>query len=491
MWTTNRPPSRSALFLRDNDNTVSHAGPRGVDRILRLFVPTGRPRPPENARNTQNASVCATDQHLPRFGDRTMADRVPAVLAGLPGVRPGLAELYRDLHAHPELSFAEVRTSAEVASRLTALGAEVTTGVGRTGVVGRLRNGSGPTVLLRADMDALPVAERTGLPYASTEHGTDQDGNEVPVMHACGHDMHVTCLLGALELLAAGRNSWTGTVVAAFQPAEELGGGAEAMLADGLFERFGRPDVVLGQHVAPIPAGMAGAHAGPAFAASDSLSVRLHGRGGHGSRPETTIDPVVLAAATVLRLQTVVAREVSGGDTAVVTVGSLHAGTKDNIIPDYADLTVNIRSYTPQVRDRVLTAVRRIITAEAAASGAERAPEITVTDSFPVLFNDPAATERTMAALRATLTDERVLDPGPVTGSEDFGLFPTAAGVPGCYWLFGGIEPADFLAAEAAGTRDRDIPSNHSPFFAPLLAPTIDTGVSAMIGAALGWLGEA
>jgi hippurate hydrolase len=420
-----------------------------------------------------------------------MGERVHTVLTGLPGIRAGLADLYRDLHTHPELSFAEVRTAAEVAKRLTSLGLDVTSGVGGTGVVGVLRNGTGPTVLLRADMDALPVAERTGLPYASTARGTDRHGNDVPVMHACGHDMHVTCLLGALDVLAAARTSWTGTVLAVFQPAEEIGGGADAMVDDGLFERFGTPDVVLGQHVAPMPAGMAGAHPGPAFAAADSLLVRLFGRGGHGSRPETTIDPIVMAAATVLRLQTVVSREVAGGDTAVVTVGSLHAGSKDNIIPDEAELRLNIRSYTPQVRDRVLAAVHRVIRAEAVASGAEREPRITITDSFPVLVNDLAATERTAAALRGALGADLVIDPGPVTGSEDFGVFAARAGVPGCYWLFGGVDPAAFLAAEQAGTRDRDIPSNHSPLFAPLVEPTIGTGVTAMVGAALGWLGEA
>lgn len=418
-----------------------------------------------------------------------MGEGVLTVLSGLADVRDDLADLYRDLHAHPELSFAEVRTAAEVARRLRSIGLDVTTGVGGTGVVGVLRNGTGPTVLLRADMDALPVAELTGLPYASTARGTDPSGDDVPVMHACGHDMHVTCLLGALDLLFGARGTWSGTVLAVFQPAEELGGGAQAMLEDGLYERFGTPEVVLGQHVVPMPAGMVGGHPGPAFAASDSLRVRMFGKGGHGSRPETTIDPVVMAAATVLRLQTVVSREVAGGDTAVVTVGSLRAGTKDNVIPSEAELKVNIRSYTPQVRERVLAAVHRIIRAEAVASGAERDPEITVVDSFPVLVNDPAATERTHAAFRAALGAERVIDPGPVTGSEDFGMLGTAAGAPGCYWLLGGVDAAAFMAAEAAGTRDTDIPSNHSPYFAPLVQPTIDTGVSAMVSAALAWLG--
>ncbi|HEX4703495.1 MAG TPA: amidohydrolase [Pseudonocardiaceae bacterium] len=413
------------------------------------------------------------------------------VLARLADIAPELANLYRDLHAHPELSFAEVRTAAEVARRLAALGAEVTEGIGGTGVVGVLHNGDGPTVLLRADMDALPVAERTGLPYASTVRGTDPDGNDVPVMHACCHDMHVTCLLGALDLLAGARSAWVGTVLAVFQPAEEVGGGAQGMVDDGLFDRFGTPDVVLGQHVAPMPVGMVGLHPGPAFAASDSLRVRMFGRGGHGSRPETTIDPVVMAAATVLRLQTVVAREVSGADTAVLTIGALHAGTKDNIIPDEAELKVNIRSYTPEVRERVLAAVHRIIRAEAVASGAEREPEITMTDSFPVLFNDPGATDRTGAAFRAAFGAARLIDPGPVTASEDFGVFGTASGVPNCYWLFGGVEADTFMAAAAAGTVDRDVPSNHSPFFAPLVEPTIHTGVSTMVCAALAWLDPA
>ena len=411
------------------------------------------------------------------------------VLGRLPDIATDLADLYRDLHAHPELSYVETRTAAVVTSRLAALGAEVTEGVGGTGVVGVLRNGAGPTVLLRADMDALPVAEQTGLPYASTVRGTDPDGNDVPVMHACGHDMHVTCLLGALDLLAGARSAWTGTVLAVFQPAEEVGGGAQGMVAAGLFDRFGIPDVVLGQHVAPIPAGILGVHAGPAFAASDSLHVRMFGRGGHGARPETTVDPVVMAAATVLRLQTVVSREVAAADTAVVTISSLRAGTKDNIIPDEAEFTVNVRTYTQPVRERVLAAVARIIQAEAVAAGAERAPEITVTDAFPVLHNDPAAVDRTVAAFRAAFGEQRVVDPGPVSASEDFGVFGTASGSPSCYWLFGGIDGATFFAAAQAGTTDRDVPSNHSPFFAPLVEPTIDTGVSALVCAALTWLG--
>lgn len=401
------------------------------------------------------------------------------LLARLPDVRDGLADLYRDLHKHPELSFAETRTAGIVAERLRKLGLRVTTGIGRTGVVGVLANGDGPHVLLRADFDALPVTERTGLPYASTADG---------IMHACGHDMHVTCLLGALDLLADGRAHWSGTITAVFQPAEEIGQGARAMVDDGLFDRFGTPDVVLGQHVGPFPAGTVGCHPGPALAAADALAVTMYGKGAHGSRPEAAIDPVVMAASTVMRLQTVVSREISGGDTAVVTVGALNAGTKDNIIPDTAELRLNIRTYTDGVRARVLEAVKRIVRAEAEASGATRSPDIDPITTFPVLVNDEAAVRRTVTAFRGHFGAERVFDPGPVTGSEDCGIFGTASGAPVCYWFFGGTAPASYRKAVAAGTADRDIPSNHSPHFAPVVEPTLSTGIEAMTTAALTWL---
>ncbi|AQA24021.1 amidohydrolase family protein [Rhodococcus sp. MTM3W5.2] len=401
-----------------------------------------------------------------------------------------LTELYKDLHANPELSFHETRTAGIVADRLRALGFETSTGVGGTGVVGTLRRGDGPIVLLRADMDALPVAEETGLPYASTARGTDPDGADVPVAHACGHDMHVVCLLGALEELAGDRTGWRGTILAVFQPAEELGGGAQAMVDDGLFDRFGTPDVVLGQHVGPFPAGMLAVRPGPAFAATDALRIKMFGKGGHGSRPETTIDPVVMAASTVLRLQTVVSRTVAATDTVVLTVGSLRAGTKDNIIPDEAVLEVNIRTYDAAVRTRVLDAVTRIVDAEAAAAGATRAPEITPIDSFPVLVNDPAAVERTAAVFRARFGSDHVFDPGPVTGSEDVGVFATASGAPCCYWLFGGADPEAFMRAAAAGTTDHDIPSNHSARFAPVIEPTLTIGMEALVAAARERLGQ-
>jgi hippurate hydrolase len=399
----------------------------------------------------------------------------------------GLADLYRDLHAHPELSFQEHRTAGIVADRLRDFGYETTTGVGGTGVVGVLRNGEGPTVLLRADMDALPVLEQTGLPYASTLRATGEAGEEVPVMHACGHDMHVTCLLGAAAALAADRSSWRGTLLLVFQPAEEVGGGAQAMIDDGLFDRFGRPAVVLGQHVAPLPAGVLGLQPGPAFAGADGLRVVMRGRGGHGSRPEVTVDPVVMAAATVLRLQGIVSREVAGTDTAVVTVGALRAGTKENIIPAEAELLLSVRTFDPVVRERVLAAIERIVKAEAQASAAPADPEITRLMSFPAVVNDAAACART----REAFTGAMVVEPGPVTGSEDVGLLATASGAPCVFWLLGGADPAAFAGAqgiEEIAAIVATLPSNHSPYFAPVIEPTISVGVAALTRAAQAWL---
>ncbi|SFO23804.1 hippurate hydrolase [Pseudonocardia ammonioxydans] len=401
-----------------------------------------------------------------------------------------LADLYRDLHRHPELSFAEIRTAGIAADRLRAAGYEVTEGVGRTGVVGVLRNGDGPTALLRADMDALPVAEDTGLDYASTVHAPGADGEPTPVAHACGHDVHVTCLVGAAAELASTRDTWAGTLLVVFQPAEEHGAGADAMLDDDLFGRFGTPHVVLGQHVAPLPAGVLAVAAGPAFAGSDTVRVTLHGTGGHGSRPETTVDPVVLAAATVLRLQTVVSREVAATDTAVLSVGTLRAGTAPNIIPETAELGLSVRSYTATVRDRVLGAVERIVRGEAATSGAPRDPEIRVVDSFPPVLNDADAVDRTRGAL-AAVTALPVLDPGPVTGSEDVGRFATAAGVPCVYWLLGGADPEEFAGCASVDdirARIAELPSNHSPRYAPVIEPTLSTGVAALVAAAREWL---
>jgi amidohydrolase len=399
------------------------------------------------------------------------------------------ADVYRDLHANPELGFAETRTAGIVESHLVSMGFEVTAGVGGTGVVGLVRNGPGPVVLVRADMDALPVLEATGLPYASTQVTADAAGNQTPVMHACGHDLHVACLLGACERLAASRDTWSGTLMAVFQPAEELGDGARAMIDDGLYARFGTPVVVLGQHVAPLPAGVIGLHVGAAFAAADSLKVTLHGRGAHGSRPEASVDPVVMAAATVLRVQTIVSREIPAGETAVVTIGTVHAGTAANIIPDRAELGFSIRTFSSDVRHRILAAIERIARGEAATAGAPRPPDVELAVSFPAVINDEAACARTRPALQSV--SPMIVDPGPVTGSEDVGLLASAAGAPCVYWLLGGADPAGFHGAttiDEIAARSRDLPSNHSPMFAPVIEPTLSAGIGALTAAATSWL---
>ncbi len=403
---------------------------------------------------------------------------------------PKLTDLYKDLHANPELSFAEERTAGRVARQLDELGYDVTTGVGRTGVVGVLRNGAGPTVLLRADFDALPVAEQTGLPYASTATGVDPGGNEVPVMHACGHDMHVTWLLGAAEVLAAGREAWSGTLVLVFQPAEEVGRGAQAMLDDGVLDIAGTPDVAFGQHVGPMLAGELVYSPGIAMAATDSFRVRVFGRGGHGSQPQNTCDPVVLTASMIVRLQTIVSREISATDAAVVTVGSMRAGAKENIIPSEAEFTINVRTFEPAVRTRVLAGIERILAGEAQVAGAPKVPEIIPITRFPTTVNDDAATEALVGAFRAHFGAERVRSSGVFMGSEDFGRFGTAGGFPSVFWFVGGIDPEQYREAERQGRISEDIPSNHSPCFAPVLDPTLATGVRSMLVAALSRLGR-
>ncbi len=401
-----------------------------------------------------------------------------------------LEAVYIDLHQHPELSFQETRTAGVITTHLGDLGIEFEEGIGKTGIASVIRNGAGPVVWLRADMDALPVKEETGLAYASTARGTDPNGNDVPVMHACGHDMHVTALLGALERLVATKDEWSGTIVAVFQPAEEYGAGSRAMIADGVLERFPTPDIVLGQHVTPLPAGTIGVRPGTQMAASDGLTVTLLGRGGHGSRPHSTIDPVVMAAATVMRLQTIVSREVDPRDVAVVTVGSIHAGLKNNIIPSEAKLELSLRYPNDQARARVLEKVERIVRAEAAASGAEQPPVIVTDHTLPPTINDVDATAKLTLAFDRAFGDGTVVDPGMFTGSEDVSWFARDSGAPLVFWFWGGVDPKKFADAVAAGTLERDIPTNHSPFFAPVLLPTLERGVDALVVAAREFLGD-
>jgi hippurate hydrolase len=405
----------------------------------------------------------------------------------LDGLLPELEALYKDVHAHPELSMQETRTAALAAERLRSAGYEVTTDVGGTGVVGVLRNGDGPTVMLRADMDALPVQEATGLPYASQVTATDRAGNTVPVSHMCGHDMHVTWLAGASKLLAEERSAWRGTVLAVFQPGEETAEGAHAMIADGLLQRFPRPDVVLGQHVMVGPAGMVAGRAGAITSAADSLQIRLFGRGAHGSMPQASVDPVVMAAATVMRLQGIVSREVAAAEAAVVTVGSLQAGTKENVIPDEAVIKLNVRTFDAGVRARVLAAIERIVNAEAAASGAPRPPEITTLDSYPLNVNDRDASQRLVEAFRAHFGDARVRQTGPAPASEDFGSFGTDWHSPSVFWFVGGTDPEVYAKAKEAN-RLQELPVNHSPKFAPVLHPTLRMGVETLLVATRTWL---
>jgi hippurate hydrolase len=410
-----------------------------------------------------------------------------ALRADLRELLPDLESLYKDIHAHPELSLQEARTAGLAADRLRAAGYEVTTGIGKTGVVGLLRNGDGPTVMLRADMDALPVEEATGVPYASKVRATDKEGKTVPVMHACGHDMHVTWLVGASTMLAQSRAEWKGTLLAVFQPAEETAQGAQAMIDDGLFKRFPKPDVILGQHLMVGPAGTIGLRPGVITSAADSLQLRLFGRGAHGSMPQASIDPVVMAAATVLRLQTIVSREIAPAESAVVTVGSLQAGSKENVIPDEAVIKLNVRTFDEGVRQRVLDSIKRIVDAEAAASGAPKPPEITPLDRYPMVLNDADSTKRVVEAFRKHFPADRVRETGPASASEDFGSFGTEWQVPSVFWFVGGTDPDTYAKAKAAN-RINEIPTNHNPRFLPVIHPTLETGVETLIVGARAWL---
>jgi amidohydrolase len=419
--------------------------------------------------------------------NRKRPDHSELIVANIDDLLPELQSIYTNIHTHPELSMQETQTAALAADRLRAAGFDVIMEIGKTGVVGMLQNGKDPVVMLRADMDALPVQEATGLPYASKATATDQEGKTVPVMHACGHDMHATWLLGAAALFAQERTSWHGTLIVVFQPAEEIGSGAQAMIDDGLFTRFPKPDVILGQHVMAGAAGTLRWRSGVITSTSDSLHVRLFGRGAHGSMPQASIDPVVMAAATVMRLQTIVSREIAPSESAVVTIGSFHAGTTENVIPDEAILTLNIRTFDERVRKRVLSSIERIIKAEAAASGAPKIPEITASMSYSAVINDTEATKRVVDSFRLHFPKGCILETRPISASEDFGTFGTESQTPSVYWIVGGTDPGLYAEAKRTGRMD-EIPTNHSPRFAPVIQPTLKTGVEAFVYSAGAWL---
>jgi amidohydrolase len=410
--------------------------------------------------------------------------RPSPALAPLDAAYPDLDAFYVDLHRNPELSLHEERTSAKVAERLRALGYEVTDHVGGFGVVGVMKNGKGPTVLLRADMDALPVEERTGLPYASKVTTKDASGATVPVMHACGHDVHMTSLVGAAAMLAKARSRWKGTLVLVGQPAEELGGGASKMLESGFFQHFPKPDFAISLHDdARLPAGQVGFTPGYMWANVDSVDITVYGRGGHGARPEGTVDPIVIAARIVTALQTIVARENSPFEPAVVTVGSIHGGTKHNIIPDEVKMQLTVRSYEPAVRKKLLAAIARIAKAEAAAGAAPREPLVEVDPGGgDAVYNDPALTRRVAGAIAAALGAANVREMPRVMAGEDFGEWGAAAKCPSTDLWLGATAPAKLAAVGGDATK---VPGIHSSEFAPDREPTLKTGVAALTLAAL------
>ncbi len=393
-------------------------------------------------------------------------------------VYPSAHDLYVELHQNPELSSHETQTAAKLAARLRSLGYEVTEKVGGTGVVAILKNGAGPTVMLRTELDALPVEEKTGLSYASKVQTKDESGHEVPVMHACGHDLHMAAMVGTADVLAHSKSSWHGTLMLIGQPAEETISGAKNMIDDGLFTRFPKPSVGVALHVGNnLPAGQVGITPGIYNTNADSLRITIYGKGGHGSAPNSTIDPIVIASRTVLALQTIVSREVKPGEMAVVTVGYIRAGTKNNIIPDQAELGLTVRTFKADVRKQILVAITRITKAEALAGGATKEPLIEHYESTDSVFNDPALAERLRVPLEAALGKENVITTEPITPSEDYAFF-VEQGIPSLYMSLGGADPKKFQEAKNSGTM---LPSNHSPYFAPDVDPSLHAGIEAEV----------
>jgi amidohydrolase len=390
-------------------------------------------------------------------------------------VYPELESLYFDLHRTPELAMHEQQTAAKLAARVKAMGYEVTTGVGGTGVVAVLRNGPGPKILLRTDMDALPIEEKTNLPFASHVTVKSDSSTSTPVAHACGHDIHMASWVGTAKLMATNRDRWHGTLILVGQPAEETGEGAAAMIKDGLLTRFPKPDFALAIHdSAVLPVGQVGFTPGYALAAADSVDITIFGVGGHGGRPQNTIDPVVIAARTVLSLQTIVSRENNPFDPVVITVGSIHGGTKNSIIPDEVKLLLTVRTYKPEVRKRVLAAIDRVAKGEALAAGAPKEPLVKVTPAANAMYNDPGLTQRLVEKLRGVLGQANVVEVEPTMVFEDFAEF-NLAGIPSTDLWVGAVKPDTFAASQRSGAA---LPQLHSATWAPDYAPTLKMAVT-------------
>jgi amidohydrolase len=406
------------------------------------------------------------------FGQSTPLDKqVTSVL-------PDAQTFYVDLHQHPELSSHETRTAAELATRLRTLGYEVTEHVGGTGIVAIMKNGAGPTVMLRTELDALPVEEKTGLPYASKVRTKDDSGRDVAVMHACGHDVHMASLWGTAAIMARSKDTWHGTLMLIGQPAEETITGADKMIKDGLFTRFPKPDIGIAMHdTNNLPVGKVGITPGYAKANADSVRITVYGKGGHGAQPHTTVDPVLIAARIAVTVQSIISREIKPGDAAVITIGYIQAGTKNNIIPDDAQMGFTVRSFKPDVRQHLLAAIDRVAKAEAMAAGAEKMPLVEKYESTSAVFNDPVLTHHLAGTLEGVLGKGSVVTEDPIMTSEDYSYF-VEQGVPSFYFTLGVADPQKLAAAQAAG---RQLPSNHSPLFAPVAEPSLKTGMTAEV----------
>jgi len=414
------------------------------------------------------AGSCALAQNMP---PDKLEKQVSTVL-------PDAQTLYLDLHQHPELSSHETRTAAELANRLRSLGYEVTEHVGGTGIVAILKNGAGPTVMLRTELDGLPVEEKTGLPYASKARTKDDNGRDVGVMHACGHDIHMASLWGTASVMAHSKDTWHGTLMLIGQPAEETITGADAMIKDGLFTRFPKPDIGVALHdTNTLPYGKVGITPGYAKANADSVRITVYGKGGHGALPQTTIDPVLIAARIAVTVQSIVSREIKPGDAAVITIGYIQAGAKNNIIPDQAQMGLTVRSYKPEVRQHLLAGIERVAKAEAMAAGAEKMPLIEKYESTSAVYNDPVLTKHLAETLEGALGKGTVVTEEPIMTSEDYSYF-VEQGIPSFYFTLGVADPQKLAEAKASGGQ---LPSNHSPLFAPVPEPSIKTGITAEV----------